>query len=195
MKDLSTRYLGLTLSNPLVASAGPLTGSLAGIAALADAGVGAVVLPSLFEEQLRGEADRDWELPARHPESGSRAQRYYRDPAGLGGPGGPDRYLKLITRAAETGIPVIGSLNGVSTGGWTDYASAMQAAGASAIELNVYYPAGAGRHPGDRADRRPGAPAAAGAAAAARLRPRQERRQARGRRRPSGGDRRPADQG
>jgi dihydroorotate dehydrogenase (fumarate) len=154
VKDLSTRYLGLTLRSPLVASAGPLTGSLAGITALAEAGVGAVVLPSLFEEQLRGESDRDWELPARHPESASRAQRYFRDPAGPGGPGWPDRYLRLITEAAQTGIPVIGSLNGVSAGGWTDYASAMQAAGASAIELNVYYLPGDALIPARDAERR-----------------------------------------
>jgi dihydroorotate dehydrogenase (fumarate) len=137
--DLSTRYLGLTLRNPLVASAGPLTGSLAGITKLAEAGVGAVVLPSLFEEQLRAESDRDWNLPAGYAEGGEAAQTFFRQPDGPGGPGWPDRYLSLITRAAETGIPVIASLNGVSTGGWTDYASAMQAAGAAAIELNVYY--------------------------------------------------------
>jgi dihydroorotate dehydrogenase (fumarate) len=141
--DLSTRYLGLTLRSPLVASAGPLTGSLAGITALAEAGVGAVVLPSLFEEQLRTEA-----------EGGAAAQTYFRDPDGPGGPGWPDRYLELITQAAGTGIPVIASLNGVSTGGWTDYASAMQAAGASAIELNVYYLPGDALIPARDAERR-----------------------------------------
>ncbi len=150
--DLSTRYLGLTLRSPLVASAGPLTGSLAGITALAEAGVGAVVLPSLFEEQLRAEADRDWDLPARYTEG--QAQTYFRDPDGPGGPGWPDRYLKLITDAAGTGIPVIASLNGVSAGGWTDYASAMQSAGASAIELNVYYLPGDDLIPARDAERR-----------------------------------------
>lgn len=150
--DLSSRYLGLTLRSPLVASASPLTGSLAGITALAEAGVGAVVLPSLFEEQLRGEAGRDWELPARHPERAP-AQARFR-PEGPGGAGWPDRYLRLITRAAGTGIPVIASLNGVSTGGWTDYAFAMQAAGAAAIELNVYYLPGDALFPARDAERR-----------------------------------------
>jgi dihydroorotate dehydrogenase (fumarate) len=152
--DLRTRYLGLTLRNPLVASAGPLTGSLAGICELAEAGVGAVVLPSLFEEQLRAGADRDWNLPAGYAESCGRAQTYFRDPDGPGGPGWPDRYLTLITEAAETGIPVIASLNGVSTGGWTDFAFAMQAAGASAIELNVYYLPGDALIPALDAERR-----------------------------------------
>lgn len=113
--DLSTRYLGLTLRSPIIASAGPVTGTLAGITEVAQAGAGAVVLPSLFEEQLRARPDV------------------------RGGAGRTDRYLDLIARAAETGIPVIGSLNGTWTGGWTDYAFAMQSAGASAIELNVYY--------------------------------------------------------
>lgn len=139
MTDLRTRYLGLTLRSPLVASAGPLTGSLAGITELAEAGVGAVVLPSLFEEQLRAEYDRDWNLPAGYVGNGEQPQTYYRRPDGPGGPGWPGRYLTLITRAAETGVPVIASLNGVSAGYWTDYASAVQEAGASAIELNVYY--------------------------------------------------------
>lgn len=142
MLDLSTRYLGLTLRSPLVASAGPLTGSLAGIAALAEAGVGAVVLPSLFEEQLRAEAGRDWDLSG------------FPHLEGPGGLGWPDRYLNLISRATETGIPVIASLNGVSTGGWTDYAFAAQAAGASAIELNVYYLPGDALLPARDAERR-----------------------------------------
>jgi dihydroorotate dehydrogenase (fumarate) len=152
--DLSTRYLGLALRSPLVASAGPLTGSLAGITELAEAGVGAVVLPSLFEEQLRAETDPDWNLPAGYAESGGEAQTYFRDPDGPGGPDWPHRYLNLITQAAETGIPVIASLNGASTGGWTDYASAMQAAGASAIELNVYYLPGDALIPARDAERR-----------------------------------------
>jgi dihydroorotate dehydrogenase (fumarate) len=125
--DLSTRYLGLTLRSPLVASAGPLTGTLAGITTLAEAGVGAVVLPSLFEEQLRV------------AEGSGEVQTYFRDPDGLGGRDWPRRYLALISQAAETGIPVIASLNGVAAGNWTDDAAAMEAAGASAIELNVYY--------------------------------------------------------
>jgi dihydroorotate dehydrogenase (fumarate) len=139
--DLSTRYLGLTLRNPLVASAGPLTGTLAGITALAEAGVGAVVLPSLFEEQLRAAEGHD-------------VQTYFRDPDGLGGRDWPRRYLTLISRAAETGIPVIASLNGVAAGNWTDDAAAMEAAGAAAIELNVYYLPGDALIPARDAERR-----------------------------------------
>jgi dihydroorotate dehydrogenase (fumarate) len=160
--DLNTRYLGLTLRSPLVASAGPLTGSLAGITKLAEAGVGAVVLPSLFQEQLPTGDERDW-FPAEGdwvPAEGGAdgrddARKYFRD---LGGPGGgdwPARYLALIKRAvAEVDIPVIASLNGGSTGAWTDYASAMQAAGASAIELNVYYLPGDPLIPARDAERR-----------------------------------------
>jgi dihydroorotate dehydrogenase (fumarate) len=153
--DLTTKYLGLTLRTPLVASAGPLTGSLAGITRLADVGVGAVVLPSLFEEQLRAEADRDILLADAYAESHGEAQTYFRDVAGPGGGDWPHRYLELIKRAtAEVDIPVIGSLNGVTTGGWTDYASAIQAAGASAIELNVYYLPGDALIPARDAERR-----------------------------------------
>ena len=130
--DLSTRYLGLTLRSPLVASAGPLTATVAGIRRLEAAGVGAVVLPSLFEEQLRNEVERDFELTEAYEDSHFEARSYL--PASA--EEGPGRYLDLISRAvAETKIPVIASLNGVSPGGWTDYATAMQQAGASAIEL------------------------------------------------------------
>jgi dihydroorotate dehydrogenase (fumarate) len=137
--DLRTQYLGLTLRSPLVASAGPLTGSLGGITRLAEAGVGAVVLPSLFEEQVWAEAERNRTHADAGPESLTEAQAYFRH-SGPGRGDWPHRYLDLIKRAvAEVDIPVIASLNGVSAGGWTDYASAMQAAGASAIELNIYY--------------------------------------------------------
>src|SRR5277367_3513235 len=126
--DLQTRYLGLTLRSPLVASAGPLTGSLAGLTKLAEAGVGAVVLPSLFQEQLPAHDERDWFPAEGGTDDRDEAQNYFRN---LGGPGGgdwPARYMALIKRAAaEIDIPVIASLNGGSTGSWTDYASAMQA--------------------------------------------------------------------
>jgi dihydroorotate dehydrogenase (fumarate) len=139
--DLRTRYLGLTLCSPLVASAGPLTGSLGGITRLAEAGVGAVVLPSLFEEQVWAAAEGNRPVVASAgAKSPSGAQAYFRDPSCPGRGDWPQRYMNLIKRAtAEVDIPVIASLNGVSAGGWTDYASAMQAAGASAIELNIYY--------------------------------------------------------
>lgn len=135
--NLATSYLGLTLRNPLVASAGPIAQTVAGVQHLADAGVAAVVLPSLFEEQIRAEAERDAGLAEAGTETFAEALTYL--PAtGLGA--GPHQYLSLIERAAAAvDIPVIASLNGVSPGGWTGYASAMAEAGAAAIELNIYY--------------------------------------------------------
>jgi len=135
--NLTTTYLGLTLDNPLVASAGPLSRTVDGVRQLADAGVAAVVLPSLFEEQVRREAERDARLAEAGAESFAESLSYLPD---TGGEDGPRRYLDLVSRAtAAVGIPVIASLNGVTAGGWTDYAGAMQEAGAAAIELNVYY--------------------------------------------------------
>ncbi len=135
--DLTTQYLGLRLRCPLVASSSPLTGTVGGIVRLAAAGVGAVVLPSLFEEQVRAEAERDSRLADAYADSHHEAVSYL--------PGAdlalqPSRYLHLLECAvSEARIPVIASLNGVSPGGWTDYASALERAGASAIELNIYY--------------------------------------------------------
>jgi len=124
--DLTARYMGLELRNPIVASAGPFGRTVDGVKRLADAGVGAVVLSSLFEEQFEP-AQGDPRSPDRPPPGGSR-----RDPSG---------HLQLIQRSASSvDIPVIASLNGCSTGGWTDYATAMERAGAGAIELNLYFP-------------------------------------------------------
>ncbi|MGE5135636.1 MAG: dihydroorotate dehydrogenase-like protein [Gemmatimonadota bacterium] len=135
--DLATEYLGLRLRNPLVASATPLAQTAAGVQRLAAGGVGAVVLPSLFEEQVRHEAEQDAWLAEAGAESFAESLSYL--PA-TNGEAGPRRYLSLLERAvAATDIPVIASLNGVTPGGWTDYAIAMQEAGAAAIELNVYY--------------------------------------------------------
>jgi dihydroorotate dehydrogenase (fumarate) len=134
--DLTTNYLGLALRNPLVASAGPMTATAGGISRLAEAGVGAVVLPSLFEEQIRAEGERDLRLAEAGADSFGEALSYLPDP---GTDIWPSRYLGLIERAAESGVPVIASLNGVSPGGWTDYARATEQAGAAAIELNIYY--------------------------------------------------------
>ena len=133
---LDTSYLGLKLRNPLVASAGPMTQTAEAIARLAEAGVGAVVLPSLFEEQIRAEADRDERLAEAGTDSFGEAMTYLIDPDASNW---PRRYLSLIERAAGSGVPVIASLNGSTAGGWTDYARAMQEAGAAAIELNIYY--------------------------------------------------------
>ncbi len=135
--DLSTRYLGLELRNPLVASASPLSNTADGVRRLADSGVGAVVLYSLFEEQLRREAAANAALADAGTESFAESLSYF--PAAAGASPGPRRYLSLLERAvAAVDIPVIASLNGAITGGWTDYASALEQAGAAAIELNIY---------------------------------------------------------
>jgi dihydroorotate dehydrogenase (fumarate) len=138
MTDLATRYLGLDLRSPLVASASPLSATADGVRRLADGGVAAVVLPSLFEEQLRQQAARDAVTADAGAESFAESLSYF--PAAASADGGPDRYLSMLERAAAAvDIPVIASLNGATTGGWTDYASALQDAGAAAIELNIYY--------------------------------------------------------
>jgi len=137
MSDLTTTWLGLKLKSPLVASSSPLCDSVEGIVRLEDHGVAAVVLPSLFEEQLELEsAALDADL-FRGSESFAEALTYFPEapPHGLG----PDRYLELIRRAKErVNIPVIASLNGMSEGGWVRYARLMEEAGADAIELNLY---------------------------------------------------------
>ncbi len=145
--DLSTGYLGLALRNPLVASASPLSNTVGGVRRLADAGVGAVVLYSLFEEQLRREAAENARLAQAGTEVFAEALSYFpaETEAAVAADGAaeepsPRRYLSLLERAAgSVEIPVIGSLNGVTPGGWTSYARAMQDAGAAAIELNIYY--------------------------------------------------------
>jgi len=135
--NLSTGYMGLTLRNPLVASASPLSQTVDGVRRLAAAGVGAVVLYSLFEEQLRREAAENARLVDAGTESFAESLSYF--PAAAE-EAGPRRYLSLLERAAAAiDVPVIGSLNGVTPGGWADYAHAMQDAGAVAIELNIYY--------------------------------------------------------
>ena len=136
--DLSCTYMGLPLRNPLVASASPLSYTLEGIRRLADAGVGAIVMYSLFEEELRAQALRDSELVDQPAESFPEALDYF--PAVVGEDPGPRRYLNLIERAAASvDVPVIASLNGASPDGWSGYAHAMQEAGAAALELNAYY--------------------------------------------------------
>ena len=125
-------------SEPLVASASPLSQTVDGVRRLADAGVGAVVLYSLFEEQVRRDAERDALLIAAGTESFAESLSYF--PESDEPEPGARRYLSLLARsAAAVDIPVIGSLNGVTPGGWIDYARTMQDAGAAAIELNIYY--------------------------------------------------------
>ncbi|HPC59136.1 MAG TPA: dihydroorotate dehydrogenase-like protein [Verrucomicrobiota bacterium] len=136
--DLSTTYLGLKLRSPLVAAASPLSEEIDSIQQMEEAGAAAVVLYSLFEEQLR--QDR-LEL-ARHLEHGTEsfpeALTYFPEPGEFRL--GPDEYLEHISKAkAAVKIPVIASLNGSSKGGWTQYAKAIEKAGADALELNIYY--------------------------------------------------------
>lgn len=136
--ELSTDYMGLRLRNPLVASPSPLSYTLDGVRRLAAGGVGAIVLFSLFEEQLREEAARTAQLVEGPAESFAEALDYV--PAVVKEDAGPRRYLSLLERAcAAVDVPVIASLNGVTLEGWTDHARAMQDAGAAAIELNIYY--------------------------------------------------------
>ena len=147
--DLATSYLGLPLRNPLVASASPLSETLDGIRALADGGVGAIVLFSLFEEQLQREAAAAESLLAAGADSHPESSSYF--PAPVHDTDSAARYLDLVERAVDAvDVPVIASLNGSSAGGWVEYARALEEAGASAIELNVYYVPGyaqtSGRH-------------------------------------------------
>ena len=136
--DLSTEYMGLALHNPLVASPSPLSHTLDGIRRLADGGVGAIVMFSLFEEQMRERAAQAYRLVDEPAESFPEALNYF--PSVAEGDVGPQSYLDLLERAVSAvDIPVIASLNGITPESWTHYARAMQDAGAAAIELNIYY--------------------------------------------------------
>ncbi len=138
MVDLSTNYLGLKLKHPVVPSASPLSDGLDRIRRLEDAGASAIVLYSLFEEQIVGESHLLDHYLSYGAESFAEALDYFPEMDSYNvGPGG---YLDLIRRAKEaTDIPIIASLNGVSTGGWVEYARMMEEAGADALELNIYY--------------------------------------------------------
>lgn len=136
--DLSTTYLGLNLKNPLVPSSSPLTRKISDLRAMEDSGAGAVVLYSLFEEQIRQETHTLNEHLMHGAESTAEALSYFPDT--LAYTCGPDSYLTHIQRAKEAlDMPVIASLNGVSTGGWVQYAKHIEEAGADALELNIYY--------------------------------------------------------
>jgi len=138
MTDLSTQYLGLTLKNPLVVSASPLCQSIDNIRRMEDAGAGAVVLHSLFEEQLTLESRELDRFLSEGTESFAEALSYFPDVTNY--KMGPEGYLQHIQQAkAAVKIPIIASLNGVSAGGWTKYAKNMEEAGADALELNIYY--------------------------------------------------------
>lgn len=138
MADLSTKYLGMQLKNPLVVSPSPLCDDLDNIRRMEDAGAGAVVLHSLFEEQLTHESQALNENLMQGSESYAESVTYFPD---LGDyKMGPDAYLEHLRKAkAAVSIPIIGSLNGVSTGGWIKYAKNIEDAGADALELNDYF--------------------------------------------------------
>ncbi|MEP6987836.1 MAG: dihydroorotate dehydrogenase-like protein [Chloroflexota bacterium] len=136
--NITTHYLGLTLRSPLIASASPLSESLDNIKRMEDAGAGAVVLFSLFEEQIRQEREAMHHFMTYGTESNSEALSYFPEPDEYHT--GTKQYLQLIQRAKQVvDIPIIASLNGVSIGGWTSFARQMEEAGADALELNVYY--------------------------------------------------------
>jgi dihydroorotate dehydrogenase (fumarate) len=136
--NLKTRYLGLDLEHPLVASSGPLTQDVGHMRSLEDAGASAVVMPSLFEEQILLEAEALHHHLTHPAESFPEALSYLPDHVDYHAV--PQHYLEIIRRAKESlAIPVIASLNGYSTGGWSDYARKIEEAGADALELNVYF--------------------------------------------------------
>jgi dihydroorotate dehydrogenase (fumarate) len=136
--NLTTKYLDMVLKNPIVASSSPLSHSIDSIRRLEDAGAAAVVMYSLFEEQIGFDSYYvDYHL-TQGIDSYAEAISYFPDMQGYNV--GPEGYLNLIRRAKEAvAIPIIGSLNGASVGGWTDYATLIEEAGADALELNVYY--------------------------------------------------------
>lgn len=136
--NLTTNYLNLVLKNPIVASSSPLSHNVDSIRRLEDAGAAAVVMYSLFEEQIGFDSYYiDYHL-TQGIDSYAESISYFPDMQSYNV--GPDQYLNLIRRAKEAvDIPIIGSLNGASVGGWTDYATLIEEAGADALELNIYY--------------------------------------------------------
>jgi dihydroorotate dehydrogenase (fumarate) len=138
MAELKTNYLGLELKNPIVASSSPLSTKVETVQALEDAGVSAVVMYSLFEEQIIHESMELDHYLNRDAESYAEALSYFPEVGRY--TLGPDIYIDQVKKLKEAvNIPVIGSLNGVSTGGWIEYAQKIEGAGADALELNVYY--------------------------------------------------------
>lgn len=136
--DLTTKYLGMTLRTPLVPSASPLSEEIDSIKKMEDAGASAVVMHSLFEEQLTRERHELHHHLTHGTESFAEALTYFPEPDEFHV--GPEEYLDHIRKAKEAvNIPIIASLNGSSAGGWTEYAKKIQQAGANALELNIYY--------------------------------------------------------
>jgi dihydroorotate dehydrogenase (fumarate) len=136
--DLSTNYLGIRLPNPLVPGASPLSDDLDTVKQLEDAGAAAIVLRSLFEEQISREQEATHDHWDRHDDAFAEAVTFFPSPDSF--VLGPDEYLNHVQRVKQTvRIPVIGSLNGMTPGGWLSYARLIEQAGADALELNVYH--------------------------------------------------------
>lgn len=136
--DLSTEYLGMKLSNPFVPSPSILSRDIDKIKQMEDAGAGAVVLYSLFEEQIRHESYEIYHHLTSDTNSFAEGQTFFPEPPALTLE--PEEYLNQIRRAKEAvNIPIIGSINGCTLGGWTEYAKKIEQAGADALELNVYF--------------------------------------------------------
>jgi dihydroorotate dehydrogenase (fumarate) len=137
-KSLATTYMGLSLKNPIVPSASPLSREVHTVRELEDSGASAIVMYSLFEEQIRHEARELTHFLEHGTESFAEALSYF--PQAEDFATGPDEYLEHIRKLkAAVRIPVIASLNGATVGGWTDYALKMEQAGADGLELNIYY--------------------------------------------------------
>ena len=138
MLDLSTRYMGLNLRTPLVVSANPLSQKVDNIAAMEDAGAGAVVLFSLFEEQIRREADKTDKVLRATTNAFAEAADFFPDLEEFSV--GTGQYLEVIRKAKErVDIPIIASLNGITADGWIEYAREIEQAGADGLEINVYF--------------------------------------------------------
>lgn len=136
--DLSTHYLGLNLKNPIVPSASPMSKTVGSVRLMEDYGASAVVLYSIFEEQIRHETKEMYHHLTYHAESYAEATSYFPEAGDYHS--GPEEYLEHIRKLKESvSIPIIGSINGVTDGGWVEYAKLIEQAGADALELNVYY--------------------------------------------------------
>jgi dihydroorotate dehydrogenase (fumarate) len=137
--DLTTKYLGLDLKNPIIAGASPLSNNIDTVKILEDKGAAAVVMYSLFEEQINHEAQELDTFLTQGTESFAEAISYFPEPDQFHSLGGEDYLNKIAKLKKAVDIPIIASLNGVSAGGWMKYAKQMQEAGADALELNIYY--------------------------------------------------------
>jgi len=137
--NLATTYMGLSLKNPLIVGSSPLTQDLDTVKSLEEAGAAALILPSLYEEQITGEQMADFFSSETYEDSFPEASSYAPDPESAPG---PDEYLEHLRRVKQAvGIPVMASLNGSTPGGWMNYARLMEQAGADAIELHLYHAA------------------------------------------------------